>query len=69
LGQALLFALLLVVFIETAYQVALGVPSKLPGWQQMGPRALQGILWCSGLMVAMLLARGLRQTNDAQAAP
>ena len=68
-GQALLFALLLMVFIETAYQVALGVPSKLPGWQHVDPRTLKGILWCSGLMVAILLARGLRQPNDVQAVP
>jgi branched-chain amino acid transport system permease protein len=64
---ALLFALLLVVFIETAYQVALGEPTRLPGWKHLGPGALQGLLWASGLAVAALLARGLRRTDDAGA--
>jgi len=64
---ALVFALLLVVFIETAYQLALGEPTRLPGWQHLGPGALKGLLWASGLAVALLLARGLRRSNDTQA--
>jgi branched-chain amino acid transport system permease protein len=67
-AQALLFALLLVVFIETAYQLALGEPTRLPGWRHLGPGALQAMLWASGLAVAALLARGLRR-HDASAAP
>lgn len=67
-AQALVFALLLVVFIETAYQVALGEPTRLPGWRHLGPGALQSLLWASGLAVAALLARGLRR-QDGMAEP
>jgi branched-chain amino acid transport system permease protein len=66
---ALVFALLFVVFIETAYQVALGEPTRLPGWRHLGPGALQALLWASGLAVAVLLARGLRRSDALADAP
>jgi branched-chain amino acid transport system permease protein len=66
-AQGAVFALLLVVFIETAYQLALGEPTRLPGWQHLGPVALKALLWASGLGVAVLLARGLRRSDDTQA--
>ena len=60
-----LFSLLLVVFVETAYQLALGEPTRLPGWQHFGPAVLQVLLWGSGLAVAAMLARGLRRAEGA----
>ena len=69
MALALVFALLFVVFIETAYQVALGEPTRLPGWRHLGPGALQALLWASGLAVAVLLARGLRRSDALADAP
>jgi len=51
------FAIMLVAFIETAYQLALGEPTRLPGWQALGPVSLQAVLWGSGLVVALCLMR------------
>lgn len=58
------FAVALVVFIETAYQLAWGEPSRLPGWQALGPPALQAVLWGSGLLVALGLARVLGRAGS-----
>lgn len=58
------FGLVLVVFIETAYQLALGEPTRLPGWQALGPTALLSVLWSSGLAVALWLMRGLVRVGD-----
>jgi branched-chain amino acid transport system ATP-binding protein len=44
----MLGAAVCVAFVETAYQVSLGEPTRLPGWQVLGPAALQGVLWTSG---------------------
>jgi len=62
-ATVLIFALLLVVFVETAYQLALGEPTRLPGWRHFGPVALQALLWSSGLAVAAMLVRGLRRSE------
>jgi hypothetical protein len=53
------FGLMLVVFIETAYQLFLGQVSRLPGWQALESTALLTILWGSGLAVAFWLMRVL----------
>jgi len=49
------FALMLVVFVETAYQILLGEATRLPGWHLLGSTALLTILWCSGLAVSLCL--------------
>jgi hypothetical protein len=55
----------LVVFVETAYQLALGEPARLPGWQGLAPAALQALLLASGIAVAWPLARALRRRGGA----
>jgi hypothetical protein len=55
-----LFAVLLVVFVETCYQVTLGEPTQLPGWQDLTPTALKAILLCSGALVAGAIVSWLR---------
>ncbi len=57
------FALVLVVFIETAYQLALGEPTRLPGWQVLGPLALQAVIWSSGLVVMLWLMRVIHRAG------
>ena len=57
------FALALVVFIETAYQLALGEPTRLPGWQGLSPMALQAVLWGSGLVVSLWLMRVIHRVG------
>lgn len=57
------FSSLLVIFTETAYQLALGEPTKLPGWQHLGPAALQTVLLGSGLAVTLWLARALHRAG------
>jgi branched-chain amino acid transport system permease protein len=56
---------LLVVFIETAYQLSLGEPTRLPGWQAMSPGALKVVLLSSGVLVAALIARWLGRQERA----
>lgn len=63
-GRWLGFAATLVVFIETSYQLASAEPSRLPGWEGLSPAALQAVLWGSGLLVALVLARVLGRTGD-----
>jgi hypothetical protein len=50
----------LVVFVETAYQLALGEPTRLPGVAQLRGGALQLLLVLSGAVAAWPLARALR---------
>jgi len=57
------FSLVLVIFTETAYQLALGEPTKLPGWRSLGPAALQAVLLGSGLVVTFWLARALHRAG------
>lgn len=57
------FGLMLVVFIETAYQIFLGQVSRLPGWQALESTALLTILWGSGLAVAFWLMRVLGRSG------
>lgn len=61
LSGTLGFAALLIVFIETAYQLAQGEPTHLPGWQSLSPAMLQGVLWGSGAVVLLWIARFLRR--------
>lgn len=63
MARALGMACLLVIFTETAYQLALGEPTRLPGWQTLGPGALQAVLLGSGLTVALWLARALHRAG------
>lgn len=65
-ARALGFGLALVIFIETAYQLALGEPTRLPGWQALSPIALRAALWVSGAVVLVWLARTLRRVEDAR---
>lgn len=66
LAGTLGFAVLLVIFIETAYQLAQGEPTHLPGWQSMPPAMLQGVLWGSGAAVSLWLAHFLRRQERTQ---
>lgn len=54
----------LVVFVETAYQLALGEPARLPGWAMLTPGVLKLLLVASGLAVAWPMARLLRQRGQ-----
>lgn len=60
------FALVLVVFIETAYQLALGEPTRLPGWQALGPQALQALIWISGFAVMLQMMRVIHRAGDGR---
>ncbi len=62
-AQALGFGVALVIFIETAYQLALGEPTRLPGWQSLPPAALQATLWVSGTVVALWMMRTLQRAE------
>jgi hypothetical protein len=55
-----LFAVLLVVFVETFYQVTHGEPTHLPGWQDLKPEMLTTILVCSGALVGATIVFWLR---------
>lgn len=64
-GQVLAGGLVLVMFVETAYQLALGEPTRLPGWQLLDPASLKLVLWGSGAVVGLLLARSLRRAEES----
>ena len=61
-----LFAVLLVVFVETCYQLTLGEPTQLPGWQDLKPPELKAILLCSGALVAAAIVLWLRSREVQQ---
>lgn len=58
-------ALVCVAFVETAYQVSQGEPTRLPGWQALGPAALQGVLWASGALLLAGIVHWLRGQEAA----
>jgi branched-chain amino acid transport system permease protein len=58
------FAVVLVVFIETAYQIFLGEASRLPGWHALGSTALLTIFFGSGLTVAVWLMRVVSRSGS-----
>ena len=60
LGYAV-FAVLLVIFIETSYQVTLGEPTHLPGWQVLNQAVLKLILVCSGALVTASILLWIRR--------
>ena len=60
-GLLLLVAASLVVFVETAYQLALGEPTRLPGFARLDPGTLRVLLLLSGLFAAWPLARALHR--------
>ncbi len=55
------FAVVMTVFIETLYQVALGEPSRLPGVALLDPTALRVAMVCSGAAVLFMVARVIRR--------
>lgn len=55
------FGIAFVVFIETAYQLSLGEPTRLPGWSSLSPGVLKGVLIASGASVAWAVAAWLRR--------
>lgn len=60
IGYAL-FAVSLVVFVETCYQLTLGEPTRLPGWRYLDPASLQAILVGSGAMVGAAIVLWVRR--------
>lgn len=65
LAQATLFCVALVVFVESAYQWALGQASGLPGWASLDAATLRALLAASGAVAASMLALALRRTEPA----
>lgn len=64
--RLLAFGAALVVLVETAYQLALGEPTRLPGWQSLGPAELRILLALSGIVVALGATRTLRIVEGAR---
>lgn len=63
--SAIGFATAIVVFVESAYQWALGEPARLPGWSTLEPPVLKAITLVSGLGVLVGVARWVRSREDA----
>ncbi len=60
------FALVLVILVETAYQIFLGEASRLPGWHSLGSTHLLLILWISGIILCVWLVRMLRRRGSSK---
>jgi branched-chain amino acid transport system permease protein len=58
---ALGFAAAVVVFVESAYQLSLGEPARLPGWSSLQGTALAAVTIGAGLIVAAGIARWIRR--------
>jgi branched-chain amino acid transport system permease protein len=54
------FAVAVVVFVESAYQLSLGEPTRLPGWNTLQGPALAAVTVVAGLAVAAGIARWRR---------
>ena len=61
----LAFAAAFVIFVETAYQLALGEPARLPGWSALAPGTLKVLLLAAGGVVAWAAAAWLRRREAA----
>ena len=58
---ALGFAAAVVVFVESAYQLSLGEPARLPGWASLQGTSLVAVSIGAGLVVAAGIARWIRR--------
>ena len=58
---ALGFAAAVVVFVESAYQLSLGEPARLPGWASLQGTSLAAVTIGAGLVVAAGIARWVRR--------
>ena len=58
---ALGFAAAVVVFVESAYQLSLGEPARLPGWASLQGTSLAAVTIGAGLVVAAGIARWIRR--------
>ena len=56
----LAFAAAVIVFVESAYQLSLGEPARLPGWSALRGDALAAVTIAAGLAVAAGAARWIR---------
>ena len=56
----LAFAAAVIVFVESAYQLSLGEPARLPGWSALRGDALAAVTIAAGLAVAAGVARWIR---------